>query len=216
MKLTRGLAQHTLVTNCAPRLEAPARALLETLAARDAQGPPLADGSTIDFGWSRLTLRADDDELVVHEPDFRADPTTQTLPFVDDTLQVILDQVQLCQRVGAEAQDVRWNQVLVLRPGALEQPRVYLERQPSPNPRFSGWYLGPVPPRGELRPAHETATPAGALEELTVAQVYARRPELLAALALPTGWLAVFADEIVEAILNPRNENVWELQPPFR
>lgn len=216
MKFTRALGSRTLVVDCAARLEPQAQALLSTLAARDTHGPPLADGTTVDFGWSRLTLRAEDDTLVVHEPDFRGDPTTQTLPFADDTLQVILDQVQLCQRVGAEPQDVRWNQLLVLQSGILDQPRVYLERQSSSNPRFSGWYLGPVPPRGELRPAHETPPSSGKLEELTVAQVYARRPELVAALALPNGWLVVFADQIVEAVLNPQNVNVWELQPPFR
>jgi hypothetical protein len=202
MKLTRRIANKQVTIHGADDLKPQAEALLDKLAELDAKGPALHAGSVIDFGWSRLTLEAEGDELVVSEPDFLSDPTKRTSTGVEATLRISLRQAELLQRLGVEGVDARWDSTLALQRGALSTARVYLERMESQNPGFSGWYLGEVRDSGPVERKD--------VESMPVYRLYTERPELLTALALPPGWLVVFDGQIIEAALNPAGENVWE------
>src|SRR5438552_10115503 len=92
MKYSRQIGSHVVVAECGEDLSDQANALLETLEQLDARGPPLHDGSVIEFGWSRLVLRGADSELLVGEPDFGGNPLRDSRPTVDDTLRVLRDQ----------------------------------------------------------------------------------------------------------------------------
>ena len=57
-----------IVVSVADDQERQGKAILAKLAELDARGPELKEGSTIDFGWSRLTLEDGYDELRLHGP----------------------------------------------------------------------------------------------------------------------------------------------------
>lgn len=202
MKLTRRIGKHPVTIQFADDLKPQAEALLDKLAELDAKGPPLHDGSVIDFGWSRLTLEAEDDGLVVCEPDFVGDPKEGTSCVIAATLRISLRQAELLQRLGVEGLDARWDSTLAVQRGALANARIYLERMASENPGFSGWYIGEVKDSGPVKRED--------LESIPVHRLYTERPELLDALALPPGWLVVFDGQVIEAVLNPAGKNVWE------
>src|SRR5262249_25141346 len=61
-----------LVACCDDAFAVQTRSLLEAVASLKGKG--LADGVTVQFGWSVLTLRRRGDELLVCEPDFDGDP----------------------------------------------------------------------------------------------------------------------------------------------
>jgi hypothetical protein len=198
MKQTRRIGNNIVAVDSAADLQPQAAALLDKLATLHAKGPPLRDGSTIDFGWSRLTLRAEGPELIVHEPDFLGDPLHRTVPQVNETLGVSLAQASLLRRLRVDGLDARWDSFIAMQRGILNQPRVYLKRSPSDQRDFSGWYLGAV--EGDAK------VEVNDLERIRVFQLYKNRPELLEVLALPAGWIVVFNSRVIEAILDPAGQ----------
>ena len=194
MRLRRPLGGKTLAVACDPALREQAEGLLDALAGLDARGPALRDGSTIQFGWSRLTLRADGPDLLVHEPDFAADPRRALSPRVDHTLRVLVAQTALLRTVGLEGDTVPYDGRVLIARGVLEEPAIYMERKPPVDSRDSGWYVGPTADRGELG--------VDDLELVYVHDLLRLRPALLALLPLPVGTLAVLDTERVTAIFD--------------
>jgi len=208
MKLTREIGGKRIAVHVPPSLAPLGEDLLEKLAELDAKGPPLSDGSTIAFGWTQLTLEERGDELVVREPDYCGDALHDTVSDVGYTLRVIVDQLRVCKRVGAEPQDTWYASRLLVKRGALDEERVYLERKPPMHAEDSGWYLGTV--NGALE---REAPSADDLEMLYVYELFPKRYGLLRAMALPVGYLAVFSRMSIEHVLDPSNDDVWSDEP---
>ena len=166
----------------------------------DARGPALCDGSIIQFGWSRLVLKGELDELRVCEPDF--DCPGDVLPYVDETLRIAVAQAAVLGRVGTQGVDARFDTRLIAAKGALDEDRIYLERSEPTSEEDSGWYIGPADgPKRELA--------ADDLEQLYVSQLVSLRRDVLSVLALPPGYLVVFDGELIDGICPPGGEDVW-------
>jgi hypothetical protein len=206
MRLSRNIGAHVVVAHVPPSLAPLGEDLLAKLAELDAKGPPLHEGSTIAFGWAKLTLEEgeSDGELVVAEPDFHGDALHRTFRDVGATLEVIADQLRVCKRAGAVPQDSWYASRVLCKRGALDERRVYLERRAPQREDDSGWYVGPAEQGG----AAQEITAAD-LESVYVYELYARRRELLDVMALPIGYLAVFSDSAIVSVVDPANEDVW-------
>lgn len=188
----------TLVVEYVDALELQARWLLCTVA-RLFGGEELRDGSSIDVGWVILTARGQGRELILCEPDFDGDPFHHQSPTVTTTLMVLSQQRDVLARVGNDGTPTRWNEKVVLAKGCLSARKLYLERKADVSAGDSGWYIGPVGEDG----------PTGELEARYAYQLLKERPELAQALALPPGYLVVFNDSTIEAVLNPEERDVW-------
>ncbi|MEW6432866.1 MAG: hypothetical protein AB1730_15280 [Myxococcota bacterium] len=198
MMLTRTIGPNTVRVEVLERQRAQAEALLDKLAELDARGPRLQDGTTIDFGWSRLTLVDVDGILDVEEPEFRGDPFESRMPGAFETIGVAQDQVDVLRRVGVEGVDARFDSAVIVRRGCLSAPRIYLKRD-EPEGRSSGWYIGDV--------AHPEVEKED-LEVITVADVFKQRSEAMRVLALPPGYMAVLDGSVIEAVVDPEGKVV--------
>lgn len=198
----RQVGRRVLRARCADALAAQAEWLLGVVASFDGRGKGLADGVSIQLGWSLLRLRQDGSELAVCEPDFAANPFEQVRDDVTRPLTVQTRQNAVLARLGIEGTPVRFDDKVIAKKGCLAEPRVYAQRQ-EPDDGDSGWYVGPVGgPDGQ--PGVED------LEAWYVFQLLAVRPALLDVFMLPEGYLVVFDGERIDSVVDPDNHDVWD------
>jgi hypothetical protein len=194
-----------LVVRCDDRLAVQARSVLELLAGLHGRGKGLADGVTVQVGWSVLTLRRRKEGLQVCEPDFDGDPFRNLRDDMTCTLAVLSGMTAVLHRVGVEGVPARFDEKVVLAKGCLGGRRVHLQRS-EPEPGDSGWYVGPAD-----GPASEQG--ADSYEAMYLFQLLRTRPALLQLLALPPGYLAVLDGNDIEAVVDPDNNDVWGDEP---
>lgn len=160
----------------------------------------LKENVRLQVGWSILTIVRRGQEYVVCEPDFANNPFDATREDTTCSLSVQAEQNDLLNRLGIEGMPVSFQDKVVLSKDCLRQRSVYLERKTSAN-GDSGWYIGPK----------DSDAASDEYEAVFVYQLLTLRPALLKALALPTGYLAVFEGNEIEAVLNDHDEQVWPL-----
>jgi hypothetical protein len=202
MKYQRQIGMFNVVAFCAEDLREQAEALLDKLSELNSKGSGLKDGTTIEFGWSLLTLKGDEDELVVCEPYFSNDPFQDCLPLVDDTLRVMAEQVALLNTIGVEGVTISFRDKVVILKECLEKERLYLERQQTKVVYDSGWYIGDPEEMDSQKTIDD-------LEPIYVYQLLNLRRSLMPLLILPPGYLAIINGTLIEAIFNQDNQNVW-------
>jgi hypothetical protein len=186
---------------CRPDLAVLGRWLADLCAGFDRQGRGIADGVTIEVGWSVLRLvEQPDGSLLVCEPDYASDLPSALRDDVSITLQVLAAQRDLLKAVGLEATPCRFDQRVVVRKGALDAVKIYADRQ-EPAEGDSGWYIGPA----------ERLPPAGVdeLESVLLCRLVQRRPAVMAAMALPPGCIVVWDGNDIEAVFDPAGRAIW-------
>lgn len=108
----------------------------------------------------------------------------------------------ILRKLGLEGRFVSLSDKVVITAGALEERRIVAERSDNPAPSDTGWFVRSISDNAE-----EGSEPL--LEAITVSELLERRPALRDLLALPPGFLAVFAGDSLLSVLNPENEEVW-------
>lgn len=194
------------VVNCSDALEPQAQWLIDLLRRLHGQGVELGEGKTVEFGWSALRFRrrADDQVILVCEPDFDKDPFEDIRPDVTCTLVIQAKQNDLAARLHVDPLPPSFQDKIVLRKGVLSLQRLYLERTSSPPRGDSGWYIGPVE-------SEETSARQDDLEAIYVYQLLASRSEILTALALPKGYLVVINGNEIEAVIDENNVDALQV-----
>ena len=191
MLIERTLGGRTLRAECAERNQDFAT---DAIAAFEQAGD-IGPGNEIRFGFSLLRLAPDGDSLRLTEPVFESWPELSWRETIDVTLDVTATQVMLLAEVGAAGEDAWFDQLLLATPGALAEPELFLRRTSAAAEDDSGWLLG------SLRDP-EALADATALEPVPIAQLVASRKSLLAALALPRDYVAIFVENAVEQVLD--------------
>lgn len=201
ISLQKSIAHRLLTLSCHGDLDHQGQWLLDLIASRDQAGPGLASGTTVQVGWSVLTLAATaNGVLEVREPAFDTDPLTATRAEVSTTLRILAAQTNLLRRVGSEGLAARFDDKVVVQKGCLAEPGIYAQRS-EPTPGDSGWYVGLA----------DGPAAAGAedLEAIRLYQLLVLRPHLLAAMALPVDWICVWQGDELRGIADDRNQERW-------
>lgn len=186
-----------IVVTCADTLSNQAEWLLGLLARLYSQGVPIEEGKKIQFGWSMLSfIRREDGVLMVCEPDFTNDPFTRFREDISDTLVIQGKQNSLAERLGVIPCPPSFQDKIVLEKGCLATSRVYLERR-STSPGDSGWYIG----------NRDSGDKSPELDAIFVYQLLKLRPDILPVLCLGVGYLVIFGESGLEAIINEKDEN---------
>jgi hypothetical protein len=180
--LSRRIDDEVVTIECDASLEDAAGDVLETLRRLARSGARLRKGYRMRFGWSVLTLRAEDGGLRVCEPRFSGDALTELSPTLDTTLGVLVEQVGWLRRLGVHGEDVSFDQQVVLAEGALEAAETFALRSPATSESDSGWSVAPVPDG-------QQDVDLGRLTPLPVHRLVDTAPGLLPVLALPEGYL---------------------------
>lgn len=157
-----------------------------------------AAGKTIQVGWSRLTLVDKKGVLEVHEPDFDADPETDTRNDLTVTLSVIAQQNDVLNSLGLEPAALDFLDKIVVVTGALEADDVFFQRA-DPDEGDSGWTMKLLDdPHRDTE--YEWVFVYGLLRVL---------PEAMKILTLPVGYMAMFPDRQLDAILDGDDNQVY-------
>lgn len=190
-----------ITVRCDEAFDQQGRWLADLVASFDDRGPGLADGVTLQVGWSVLRLAVQGDgSLLVCEPDFAGNALSAFRPEVSTTLSVLKAQVALAKQVGLDPKPSRYDDKVVIYKGVFDMPAIYADRQP-PKEGDSGWYIGPA----EMN----TSPGADDLEAIRVYHLLTRRPHLMAALALPPGCIVAWNGTTIKAVFDPDGRNLW-------
>jgi hypothetical protein len=195
-RFTAELGDETLVAHCHSHLSQQAEWLLRLVQSLRDTEKGVRDGTTIQLGWSMITVRRLNSKLVLFEPDFGGDALAAVRPDVTVTLWVLSQQSDLLVKLAVEGVAARFDEKVILATGVLRDTRIYLERTPDVSVGDSGWYIGPV--------EGEDATD-GPLEAIRLYELLKLRPAVMPVLALPPGWLIVFNGDHIEAVLNEQD-----------
>ncbi len=195
MILSEQIGAYTILIECVESNTEQARALLMKLRQLHSAGPPLRAGTTIQFGWSVLTLQQEEENtLRIVELDFYGD-ISGTQPTVDITLEVLKAQVALLRSGREEGVDSRYDQIVIATRDWLDIPDLFLKRDLPQSPEDTGWFIGYLDDLEAARPPHET-------QALYVYELLRLRPALMQLLAFPPGYLAIVNGETIKAVLD--------------
>jgi|GEM_PF-3101802 len=197
------LGSQMLVARCAEAHDFAARSMLETLASRHKEGPPLAPGTRIDFGWAVLQIEAAGEQWLVCEPDFDSEPMNWR-PTVDATLGVLDAQALLMRALRVAPEATCGHQTLWLAPDALDADSVYLHRSEPDSTTDSGWYIG----RDQSDKADKAVETAKAVRT-RAGRLLTLKPEWLSVLALPRNYLVQFSGGELSAIYNDQEARIY-------
>jgi hypothetical protein len=190
MLIERTVAGRTLQAECAERNRYLAT---DAIAAFERVGD-IGAGEEIRFGFSLLRLAPAGDGLRLTEPVFESWPELRWRQTIDVTLDVTATQVKLLAEARADVEDAWFDQLLLAAPGALAERELFLRRVSPVAADDSGWLLGSLHDPEALTDA--------ALEPVPIAHLVASRVSLLAALALPRDYVAIFVGDAVEQVLD--------------
>jgi len=152
---------------------------------------------------------APDDELPVDvwlgDASSQASPPGQgepaSAPPAADEVTCQQAALKTAYELGLEPALPDWNAKVLLVAGCWQTAQVYLERVAAEEEDDSGWFIGPVQPLLGAVPQYQA---------LPLAALIALRPGLLAACALPQGYLAVFSGDELVAVVNEDGHDLWE------
>jgi hypothetical protein len=203
VKLERAIQNGTLVVDIDDRLAPISGNVLDALVECDRRGPAIAAGGMIAFGWVTLAFeQVGPGVLAVREPKMTGAEPGGTQLGMTDTVRVLAGQAAVCQVAGAEAEPAWFTQELIIDNEALTSSIVYLRRGPPSVERDCGFYLGCADRAGVPDP--------GGMSRLAVWQLFARRPVLVTAMALPVGYSAVFMADVLTAVIDARGKTVFQ------
>ena len=164
-------------------------------------GVAVFEGMTIQFGWTRFTLKNLDGDLTLLEPDFENDPTANLRKDLRCSIAVYLRQQALIADLGLST----WSPVpfyddVVAAHGALAAPRIIAKHYEAADE--SGWVIF------DAETTH-TLTEDSLAEQygkIAVWRLLKDRPELLDVLALPEGFTVFLNGPAVERVINEQGE----------
>ncbi len=209
----------TVLVQCDSRLEAQAAWLLKTIEdVSEESNDPIRDNWTLELGFSVVILIERDGMFVVCEPDFDEDPFESVVEDVSRSLWVVVMQNEIGETTGTSEhfKIPRFDETVVLRKGALEEERIFLQRdeaEPSDDDedgeavQDSGWYIGGADDEDDDEDGGDDSDDK--YEACYVYQLLESRPMALSVMALPVGYVAVLDGEDIEAIYDEEDENVW-------
>jgi hypothetical protein len=197
MEAKKVIAGRSIVVPCDNAALGNADWLLDVLPKLVEKGLRLDDGTTFQFGWAPLMLRARGADLVVHEPDFddvargwRADATT--------TLVVQAEMMGLARSVKAAPIVVpTYQQIVFVDVAAWRSPGVTMSRIRLQNPKDSGWL---VVPEG-MDSSHT--------EEARVWELVKKKRHWLPPMALPRGYTVHLEGTKIAAIGTPPGRTLY-------
>jgi tetratricopeptide (TPR) repeat protein len=172
-------------------LDAVVERLVEHVVQLEHKAPGIGDGTVIQYGWTRLTVRPQAGALVLCEPVWQAEPRIHHQEHVTfSAMQLVQSQIML-DLTGAAGEDCSCHDTIFVERGALDAPRTIMLRRKPDSPTDSGWILRCTADE-ELRGA-----------DISMTSLVSTSPHFLKIVGLPVGWRAYFDDSRLDRVLDP-------------
>ena len=208
MIVERNIQHHRVRVECSEASSRRAASVLNVFEGLADSGTLLQPGTQIRFGWSLLNLVEDGSGLRVTEPDFALWPEPHWKSTIDTTLDILAAQTSLLHHLDVDGEDAFFDQVIIASPGALTQPKIFLRHASRVSAEDSGWLLGTLDDP-------EALNRDNSLETVLIASLVVRRPALLQALVLPSGFVVLFSGDSLEQIFDSAGSVRW-IEPVVR
>lgn len=161
----------------------------------------IVDGFSFQVAWATYFLEEKaQDCFLIKTNDYTSNPFVQKTDDLTLALWVQLEQGHLLRKLNIEeGKATLFSDKLILDRGVLEQEDVYIQRTSEVESGDSGWFIGYL--ESERK------------EDLYAIYAYEllkKRPEFIQFLALPYNYMVIFKKDNIEAILNGKDENIWE------
>lgn len=199
-RFSRQIGDVGLVVGCEDALAPEVERLFSHLREISRQGTELVDGAKIPYGWTTFSLRAVRGRLEVWEPDYEHETEQRGRPEISASLKIDAAQRAFMAKVAVESSEIQFDQHLLVSTETWTADEVMLFRVASPGGRMSGWRM--VSPHADSE--------GEALESVPVYELYRRRPELLASLTLPPGYLVYYRDGDARVVMDPSDTVIWK------
>lgn len=155
-------------------------------------------GRTIELGASLLELVEYEGVLEVHEPDFTSDPSVLTHDDLTTTLSIVAQQEDITRPLGVRPVAVSAFDKVKCTEEALRGRDVFMQRV-DPSNGNSGWSLALIddPERDE------------GCDWIPVHALLRLLPSAARVITLPAGYMAMFPDRELSAIVDPTNDRLY-------
>ena len=185
-------------------LAAACESVVSYCASLEDKPPGLSDGIVIGYGWSRLTLRARGDDIVLCEPNFSRHPMSELCYDISFSLQSIVMTQVLHSVVGVDACECSCVDDLIIADGAILEPELILHRIAPTRERTSGWIIGPrnVAEVDALLDSEQ-------FDVVPSAVIASVRPHLIKVLSLPPGFQVTMYGHAVTSVLDEEGNERW-------
>lgn len=200
MEFTKKIGNKRIGLRCHESLRRQAEWLLELFReiVIDKGEEVLSDGYRIQVGWTIFTVvQKHHGRFVLCEPDYSKDPFRDIYDDVTCSLSVQAEQNDFVLKVGVAPLATSFQDKIVYSAAITDEKRIYLERKPA-HPNDSGWYIG----------VDESHASTNDLRACFAYELLRIKPEIVKVLQLPEGYLVIFNDNELEAVVNPENDTV--------
>jgi hypothetical protein len=171
-------------------LDAVVEQMVEHVAKLEQRSPGLKHGTTIQYGWTHLTVRAEGPSFILCEPDWYVEPRANHQAHVTFSAMQLVQGQLIVELTGAKAEDCSCHDTAFVERGALEASRCVMARGEPASDTDSGWVLR----------CSSREDVVGAAVPMTL--LAAQAPQFLRVVHLPRGWRAMFEDGAVEAVFD--------------
>ncbi len=146
-------------------------------------------------------------ELKICEPDFLAsDPINSWQDDLTQTLKVTRNQALLLKNLELKNGECSFFEKIVAIKNILDYPKIYMQRQEVDNKRDSGWFIGYADRSHENMDIDDPNN----YESMYIYELIQKRPELLEIICLPVGYIVVFENNAIQAILDNKDRVIFE------
>ncbi|MCY6354801.1 immunity protein Imm33 domain-containing protein [Clostridium sp. ZS2-4] len=198
INITKYIDNKLFIVKTESYLSEQAKSLLELVSRIEAE--KLKNNSKIQIGWSIFTILEEHDGVHIVAPDYKKNPFKDMTEDLTIPLWIQLEQGQLLKKLNLHGEMISFQDKIIGAKGVLELDNIYLERNKEHEEGDSGWYIGPV---NESSSSEE-------LEGYYSYQLLKIRPSLIQVLAIPSGHMAVFDKDKIEAILDENDIDIFE------
>ncbi|WP_439443250.1 immunity protein Imm33 domain-containing protein [Listeria aquatica] len=161
----------------------------------------IVNGFSFQVAWATYFLEEMTQNcFLIKTNDYTSNPFVQKTDDLTLALWVQLEQGHLLRKLNIEEGEATlFNDKIILDKGVLEQGDIYIQRTSDVESGDSGWFIGYL--EGERK------------EDLYAIYAYEllkKRPEFIQFLALPYDYMVILKNNNIEAVLNNKDENIWE------
>ena len=150
----------------------------------------------IQFGFSMYSLFEENNCFHIMAPAYFNSPLVNKTKDLSLSFQILQVQVQFLKFLDLGGENIFFQDKIVFSEGILDKKDFYMERSESPK-GDTGWFIGFLEKNNED------------LKAILAYELLELKPDIIMALGLPSGYLVVFKNNKIDAILDSSDKYIY-------